>query len=856
MADALHGPGAGEGVMWRIPLGGEDRTLLLAPSWHGWGPAAQGIALVLSFLLPLVLIVMLYRWELRLVSRRAGIALLMFRLLGLTLIWSLAALQPTVAHVHVEETPSRVLVAVDLSGSMAMADPQRSWTEKLQLAQALRLHESHGIDAGKLAAFVAAAEHDKSPAAEFSNLGQSIDALKRRDIAQRLLTKGPANLLQRLGERHHVEVVGFHQALVDVAEPAALFEAETGTATNLSLPLQRALEQRSGSAGKLLGVLLLTDGQHNEGAVPAVPAKLLREQDVPIYPIALGSRTPPTDIAVTAVQAPAQVFKDAEATVTARLRVHGLPAQNLKVTLDGPSGFTQQQKTIQHDGKDGVHTVEFPVKLDVVGAQRLEVEVHATSKGAIETTTDNNRLATVVRVASEKSRILLVDDEARWEHHFLATALLRDADLKVDRVLFSQPRIGAIAEDELEGLGHASARLPAVKESKEDPLLEFDAIVLGDVPTERLPAEEAERLEKYVAERGGTLIVVAGKRHMPLQYLSSPHRLAKVLPLETATSLTPREGFAVLPTELGEKTPFFQLEGTVEASRQRWTELPVHYWGVTGKLKAGAVTLARARRRGSANAATEEDTGGVIVQQHYGFGKVVFLGLESTWRWRYRTGDHYHHRFWGQLLRWAVSDPFLPDGNRYVRFGSKAPVYRHDQEIELLARLGEETVIPKKAALKVIRQRDGKPDETAAIVELAAQPQRPRLLEGKIKQLPPGNYRLELDIPELRDKLADLDKDAAQVHGFTVTPPENGEHVDLATNRELLQSLAQTSGGRLFTAADAQRLPDLLESQVQRKETRSEDRPWQDLPLAGWILAVLIVLLTLEWSLRKVAGLP
>ena len=174
----------------------------------------------------------------------------------------------------------------------------------------------------------------------------------------------------------------------------------------------------------------------------------------------------------------------------------------------------------------------------------------------------------------------------------------------------------------------------------------------------------------------------------------------------------------------------------------------------------------------------------------------------------------------------------------------------------MLARLGEETPLPQTAALRVIRQRDGKPDETAAVATLAPQPQRPRMLEAKVKQLPAGNYRLELDIPELKDKVADLRQANGESHGFTVTPPENGEHVDLATNWELLQNLAQTSGGQLFTAADANRLPDVLAGQVQRKETRTEQRPWQDLPLAGWILGVLILFLTVEWSLRKLVGLP
>ena len=35
-------------------------------------------------------------------------------------------------------------------------------------------------------------------------------------------------------------------------------------------------------------------------------------------------------------------------------------------------------------------------------------------------------------------------------------------------------------------------------------------------------------------------------------------------------------------------------------------------------------------------------------------GKVLFVGLDSTWRWRYKAGDTYHHRFWGQLVTdWA-----------------------------------------------------------------------------------------------------------------------------------------------------------------------------------------------------------
>jgi hypothetical protein len=80
--------------------------------------------------------------------------------------------------------------------------------------------------------------------------------------------------------------------------------------------------------------------------------------------------------------------------------------------------------------------------------------------------------------------------------------------------------------------------------------------------------------------------------------------------------------------------------------------------------------------------------------------------------------------------------------------------------------------------------------------------------------------------------------------------------IDVATNWDLLQALAEQTQGRLFTAEDAEQLPSLLARQVERKETRREDRVWQDEPMVWWVLGVLLSVLTLEWILRKLAGLP
>lgn len=850
--------------MLRIALPSDEMFLLLAPRWSGWGDAAQTIALVTLFLAPLALMLGLYRYELKLVSRRAAASLLLLRVVAVLVLWCLVGLQPTLAHVECKETPSRLLVAIDLSASMDLADPQRTWLEKLRLARALQLHD----DKEALERWLKLAEDAELPKdGSLVALGNQVDRLPRKEIARHLLQESHRNLLGRLQREHHVDVSGFHEAIRD-GNPAALADLlappdkSAGTpGTNLTLPFSRAIQPGSTSQGKLLGVIVLTDGQHNLGPAPLVTAKELAAQNVPVYAIGLGSKVPPIDLAVLDVQAPKQVFKDAEATVETRVRVSGLPAQVLTVELHGSGKFAKQEKTIQHDGTDRIHTATFPIKLDEVGTQRLEVRVRPQLPDMRETTTDNNRLATVIRVAPEKARVLIIEDEPRWEYHYLASALARDPDLLLDRVLFNQPRIGTQTQAELEKIGHARRQLPAVEGAKEDPLWQQDCIILGDVAPALLPPADRTRLEKYVADRGGTLVVVAGKRHMPLEYFSrTDDPLVKLLPLRQPSVLRPEDGFSLAITELGAKTPFFQIEKDWDNSRQRWAEMPKHFWGVAGTAKPGAVVLARAEHSSLPQAKDPSlDARGLVLQQPYGFGKVLYVGLESTWRWRYRVGDLYHHRFWGQLARWAVSDPWLPEGNRYVRFGAKAPIYRHDQEVELAARLGEEApaLAPATARVKVIRRSDDK-EEIATTVPLVQDEQRPRQWTAKVKHLPPGAYRLELDVPELHEKLADpspRDKPSA-AHAFTVLPPEQGELIDVATNWDLLRSLAEQTKGRLFTVEDADQLPDLLSRQVERTESRFEWKLWQDAPMVWWVLGILLTLLTLEWTVRKLCGLP
>src|SRR4051812_19038968 len=94
------------------------RRLVLAGGGSGVFWLATGAGAV-------ILLLILYREERRLVSRRAGLALLSLRLAAALVLVS-ALFEPIAATTYRETVRGRVILAVDVSESMTTADPART----------------------------------------------------------------------------------------------------------------------------------------------------------------------------------------------------------------------------------------------------------------------------------------------------------------------------------------------------------------------------------------------------------------------------------------------------------------------------------------------------------------------------------------------------------------------------------------------------------------------------------------------------------------------------------------------------------------------------------------------------------
>ena len=708
----------GEGRMFSIKLPHEGSTLLLTPQWSSLSPALQIALLIAVCLIPLALVAWLYRYEMQLVPRAAAFFLLSMRLLVLFLLLFLVCLQPVYAHSKTKELPGRVLVAVDRSNSMDVADPQRPPVDKLRLVRALHLgrdicsddqldswirdytdkgspqwvHDDEARDDPQRRG-----ELESSRRNQHDRICELADKLTRTQMARRILDNDGVRLLGALAAKHDVELIGFNSTAwtAPVDRPDALFDAppkagadkspapvsNPAAFTDLRLPLVRALERSGAGQGKLFGVIVLTDGRHNAGDPPVKKALELGEREVPIFPVILGADQPPPDAAILSVKAPPAVYKDASAGVDVRFKVSGMVKQDVVLELNRGAGKEKkliEQRTIHHDGKDREYLESFQVRMNEAGPQTITATVHPADPSVKETSTENNSGAVVVDVAKDQVRVLLIDGEARWEFHYLQSALQRDRTMQTLSVVFDQPRLNTLLTDQdADAIGSPRLHLPAGP----DALSDYDCIVLGDVSPEQLPLADRQRLEKFVAERGGTLVVVAGKRYMPMAYPDAEGAdadpIRKMLPIESPRAAAPLDGFIPALSADGRETKFMGLEEEATKNDQLWAELPHPFWGVIGQAKPAAATLAfiPEGQVDPLDPTARERRNALIARQNYGLGRVLYVGIDSTWRWRKGVGDLYHHRFWGQVMRWAADRP-LESGNQYVRFGASQPVYR------------------------------------------------------------------------------------------------------------------------------------------------------------------------------------
>jgi hypothetical protein len=480
---------------------------------------------------------------------------------------------------------------------------------------------------------------------------------------------------------------------------------------------------------------------------------------------------------------------------------------------------------------------------------------------------DNDRRTLTVTVTDDRARVFLLAGEPSWEFQYLRNALVRDPRVDLTAAAIRQPPAGPAAKPTYEtGLPPEDPNAPG-SGSTPDPLGAFDLIILIDPAPGDLDDAAWARLDRFVAGRGGALVLVCGSRGGV--GLGAGEAAARLLPVR---DVRPREpgpdaapdpdrpalppGLRIVPdpSALDGPWPMLLLGDDPEASRETWRALPPQPRVWVGAAKPSAVVLARAASMADEGDAGPDDDSAMIAAMPYGLGKVLWLGTNATWRWRFRAGDRIHHRFWGQVIPWAADAP-LAVGNRLLAFGAVPPRVAEDVRPIIRARLSDAAATGPAASMLVaakIRRADQPPDaaDPVALVPLRPRDDQSRVFEAEAPALPPGSYRITLEWPALD---AALRAEGPPLEApLEVTTRPTSERIELAAARDPLERLAAATGGAVLTPDRVDEIPDLLARRATVR-TRTESARLWDRPEA---LLLFLGLMTIEWITRKRAGLP
>ncbi len=817
-----------------------------------------------------VCVVMLMRYERRLVPRNVGATLLTIRGAILVLLL-LVCLQPVLSWTISRSQKGRFVVAIDVSQSMLTQDEHGSVGEKLRWARALGMIGNAEINA-RLDRWIAAdregrefewvtpdEEPDPERRAELAAIRQehvaevvtAMDGISRREMLETLLTKTARPLLDGLRDVVDVDLILFAGEAESVAPEvvvASLAEPSSGLLTqssDLSSALKRSAADSEGSP--LLGVILMTDGRDNSVNDPLAQATRLGLTGIPVYPMQFGSERRPKDLSIASLDYPQTAFKDDKILLRASVNLSGYENQPIDVELLR-AGQPPESRRVVAIGSTG--TVDFQLDASEVGRKEYILRV-PPQEG--ETRPDNNEKSFAMTVVDDTVRVLLVEGEARWEFRFIDNAFTRDERVDIEKVVFDQPYLGILDET----FFPRRLNLPADPADLEhSPFATPDVVILGDISPQQMSGDAFKLIDRFVAESGGTLVIVAGKRSMPLAWRSP--ELEQLLPVrnlvpvnaagESGRKAPTERGFHLRLTPEGEGESFLQFDPDPVANRQIWQHLPGFTWGLVGEAKPGATPLAYAFGPDDIPSLNDERAGAVIVHQYYGFGQVLWIGVDSTWRWRHRAGDKYHHRFWGQLGRWAARNKSSA-GNEFVRFGPLRTDIAYGEDAVISARwtqpyLRQFPQLSSKAEIYRLGNDDER--ELFTTIDLTASPQRPLFHEGRAVSLPAGRYRVKLVVQGADPRVSGLEAPLYVQERTTL------ELSDLSANHELLAQIANSSKGELFYPDQVDQMLKKITDPLRTTSFREEVELWNH-----WSMMVaLFGLLFVEWVLRKLNGLP
>lgn len=648
---------------------------------------------------------------------------------------------------------------------------------------------------------------DDSPSMATKDVESEISAAARTTRSEAVSVLADESAWESLRERMEVTIQRFG-------------DSESGNRSDLYSPLKQASEKFT----SLIGAVLISDGDWNEGPPPVQAATAFRMKEIPVFSVPVGSEVRLPDVELLSLGAP--TFGVAGKSVRIPFTVEStLPREYLTTvkltTSDGDEVTRDVRVAPMTRTSDALlwnprSTGDFTLTLTI-------------PEHSDDTLPDNNQLTAPIAIREEKLRVLVVESYPRWEYRYLRNALSRDPGVDVSCLLF-HPGLSKVGGGNSDYIKEFPAGL--------DELSAYDVIFLGDVGLEagQLTAENCRLLKGIVEHQASGLIFMPGFRGKQTSLLET--ELDDLYPV-VMDELQPDGWGSRTPghfelTELGRRSLLTRLADTGEDNLSVWEDLPGFQWyAAVIRARTGCETLAVHQ-----DVTNKHGRIPLLVTRTFGSGKVLFMGTDGAWRWREGVEDKYHYRFWGQVVRWMAYQRNMAKGETMrLYYAPDQPQIR--QTLVLHANVMEASGEPLSNG--DVTARITAPSGQTESVRFTSASDEWGVFDGRFTAEEPGKHQVRLFC---RQTNATLDAsffvqgDAAETPGKPARP-------------EVMEEIARVTRGKVLAPGQLDQLVQSLSSLPEPAPSIRRVQLWSH-PASAF---VMLLLLTVFWIGRKSVGL-
>ena len=614
--------------------------------------------------------------------------------------------------------------------------------------------------------------------------------------------------------------------------------SEEGTASSVDQALQYVDDQLNGL--RLGGLVLVTDGADNGDSDPINTAQDFGNRRIPIFTVGVGQEDIPQDIGIVDVTAAKTVLEGSVFNVQVDVNHQGFEGQEVGLSIrDGEEIVASEVVTLGAEGVARRFDLELTPERPELIVYDLQIELQSG-----EIIEQNNSYSFLVdNTEKPPLDVLYIEGHPRNEYKFIRRAVQGDDSIRLATYLQTGPE--KYYRQGIESPTELAEGFPA---SKED-LYAYEAIVLGDIEESFFNDDQLQMIDEFVAERGGGFLMSG---MVDEEFIDTP--IADILPVTIVEeNFLPghlrggiRRGdhptaelFYPRLTNNGEFSPLLRLSGEDSLNENFWRQLPeLQGVYVTGRIKPGATVLLEHPVLQYQNQLLP-----IVAQQRYGSGRSVSVTTASTWRWQMmmHSEDQSHETIWRQLLRWlAVSAP------ERITIEFDREFYNVGDEVNVTALVLNDQYEPDNDATLWMQTTD--PLDQVIDVPMEWNIEEDGVYRANFTVEEEGVFSLLVDVASAA---GDAAVDASEKRTAFVVTPSLREYTNAEMDAVLLGRIADASGGSYFNLSDVNGLPESVEFTPNAYSLEVRIDLW-DQP---WLLALLILLLCIDWISRRMKGL-